>query len=92
MLKKISETRKICDICENEKNIFHVCSVCKKDVCFNCEVSDNFQHRASICRVCSKVPKIKEILDRYKDKHWKLVYEEQRVMGGVKINRRKGVK
>ena len=85
-MKQKRITVQICELCENpiRNGLSYKCSVCKKEICSNCEKSESFQHRADICWNCKNNEKASEILRRYDKKHWKLVYDEQRALATIK--------
>ena len=80
-MKKITETKRVCDICGSDQNIFNVCCICGKELCFNCTKKEMFMPTSTPCRECwRKYPILEAIRGKYIKAHYDLSIKEAKEM------------
>jgi hypothetical protein len=81
MIKRVTETKKLCDVCGGDKNVYGKCCICNKDICFDCAKKEMFMPTSNPCRLCwEKYPILQEIRKKYIKKFYALGEKEGEYM------------
>ena len=91
--KKVTETKKLCDICGTDQNVYQNCCICGKEICYNCKKAEMFIPTSIPCKVCwEKYPFLEAIRKKYIGRHYALGEKEAKEMLEKVTNAKKQTK
>ncbi len=89
--KKVTEIKKLCDICGTDQNVYQNCCICGKESCYNCVKKEMFMPVSTPCKICwEKYDFLKTIREKYISRHYALGEKEAKEMlEQVKVRKHK---